>query len=206
MLHELHITVERPKGVVGIERAWAEACEMTGSKPLLIRLQPQGTVQMMNAQAADIDPDDLQTWISDRVGALPNEFKVVRIKAEVPLDKGIEVYDRPYYHECHVKVLSNTRQSQECARIAERMGWVVSSNLYLPRVAGMVKWYLTQRRYSMPALRASEEFLGAWYSISPNMPPAARMEMETVVSDTNPALDAGWAGTQTGRISCAEPI
>lgn len=189
MLHELHVTVEH-RAKPG---RWAEACEMTGSKPLLIQLQPPGSIQMMNAQVADIPPDDLDNWITDRVDALPNEFKVIRTKAEVPLDKGWMDYRQPCYHECHVKVLSDAWQAKHSAIVAERLGWVVSSNLYLLRVAGMQKWYLTQRRYNVSAFDAAKEFHEAWAAIAPNMPPAARMEMETVVSDSNPALDEGWA-------------
>lgn len=202
MLHELHVTVEN----TGDGSTWEEACEMTGSKPLLIELIPKGSVQMMNAQVADIDPDDLQTWIASRVAVLPNEYRIIRIKSEVPLDKGIDTYHLPCYHECHVKVLSDGWQEQHCTLLAQRLGWIASKNLYLPITAGMRKWYLTQRRYGIDALSAAKEFHEAWAQIAPNMPPAARMEMETVVSDTNPALDAGWAGTKTGRMSCAAPI
>src|SRR5687767_1246125 len=105
MLYELHVTVERPEGVVGIDRVWANACKMTGSKPLLIELRPSGSVQMMNAQVTECSEYDVENWITARVAMLPNEFKVVRIKAEVPLDKGFALYPEPCYHECHVKML-----------------------------------------------------------------------------------------------------
>lgn len=192
MLYELHVTVERPEGVVGIDRAWAEACDTTGSKPLLIELQPQGGVQMMNAQVTECDPAALESWVAKRVSVLPIEFDVVRIKAEVPLDKGFAAYPEPCYHECHVKMLCDPERAEQYWRIAASFGWVVSRNLYLPGVAGKEKWYLTQRRYDTPALQAAREFHDAWAKIQPNMPPAARMEMETVISDSNPDLDAGW--------------
>jgi hypothetical protein len=194
MLYELHITAEQV-GPVGA-LFWQQRCEMTGSKPLLIELHgtPNPNVQMMNATTTECDPDQVGRWTVERCAAV-KRFKIQRVKLEVPLDKGFVVYPSVAYHECHVKALVRPEDVVSFRNEATRNGWVVSRNLFFEELGGYEKWYLTQRRYDMPALRAGNEFCYEWAELQPRLAgvATARMEMESVVSDSNPELDEGWA-------------
>ncbi len=195
MLYELHVTVDGP---CSKRRTWQQTCEATGSKPLLIELHgtPSANVQMMNAQTIECDPMYVMGgWVSERKAAVSDAFRVVRSKLEVPLDKGFVAYPNALYHECHVKALVKPGDVDVFIGQAKLSGWVISRNLFFANLAGYEKWYLTQRRYDMHALQAANEFCDAWADLRPRLAgvAAARMEMESVIGDTNPDLDAGWS-------------
>jgi hypothetical protein len=193
MLYELHMTLaDDALGGAG----WQDFCNLRGIKPLKIELHGGGAhpVQIMTAQTTECDPGDAMSWAGiQREKFINHGWGIQRVKLEVPLDYGIGVYDDPVYHEVHVKLLSEPDMAPRYVERAVAYGWVASRNLWYTEVAGLEKWYLTLRAYDVPALKAADKFAQAWEDIRPFMPPAARMEKETVIFDSNPDLDAGWA-------------
>jgi hypothetical protein len=75
---------------------------------------------------------------------------------------------------------------------AQEQGWVASRNMMYPAHDGMEKWYFTQRCYGLDYLTASSVFRDAFARLGGSAW-FVRMESETVIEDTNEALDDGWA-------------
>lgn len=196
MLYELHLTA--PEGV-SVE-SWSTACEAIRAKPLNIELtgwmMTGRREQLMSAGTYECDTKHglpLAQQTADATAKLLGSAPMDRVKLEIPLDKGIGVYDEPEYHECHVKLLLPPNDVERALEEALARGWVVSRNLLYTDINGLEKWYLTKRVYGNGALSAGSFFCDEWERTHGVLGPLARMEMETVVFDSNPTLDAGWA-------------
>jgi len=190
MIYELHITTEP---TVDIER-WVALCGGLKIKPLHIALATgEHPSQVMMAATHEGDDASAARWaitLSDAIVA--SGFPIVRSKLEIPLDKGVL---RPpgAYSEAHVKLLLHPETAKRLPVVAKDTGMHVSRNLLQPDVAGLGKWYLTLRYYGTSANAAASVFADAYGAVSRHLP-GVRMEMEKVLSDSNPGLDAGWAG------------
>lgn len=197
MLYELHLTAPEDVSV----ESWSTACEAIRAKPLQIELTgwiSGRRTQLMSAGTYECDTHHglpLAQQTEQAVAKLLGSKPMSRMKLEIPLDKGIGVYAESdvQYHECHAKLLLRSDNVEGILEEALARGWVVSRNLLYTNVDGLEKWYLTKRAYDMPALQAAHAFNVAWECTRQVVGPFARMEMETVVFDSNPELDKGWA-------------
>lgn len=197
MLYELHLTAPEDVSV----ESWSTACETIRAKPLQIELKGPVAgrqIQLMSAGTYECDVHHglpLAQQTEQAMSALLGSAPMSRMKLEIPLDKGIGVYAESdvEYHECHVKLLLRPDYVQRSLEEALASEWVVSRNILYTSVDGLEKWYLTKRAYAIDALSAAHGFSSAWNQLRPFVGFFARMEMETVVFDSNPELDKGWA-------------
>lgn len=196
MLYELHITVQEQER----NDEWQDFCTREGIKPLLIELvhpEVANNLQLMFAARHEGTDDTAAEWHYDLTQTVQFEgFTIDRSKLEVPLD-----YAAPYrtwsYHETHVKALLTKDEEDFTIPTARELGWAVSRNLYKRDDAGLSKWYFTKRDYDYDFRTAANEFTRHFTNLSDTLLPApdgvVRMEMETVLHDSNPELDRGWA-------------
>lgn len=188
MLYELHITTAPD---VDVQR-WVALCRALGIKPLLIELaEGEHRRQVMMAARHEGDDHSAERWREDMAAAFTAAgFPIVRQKLEVPLDKATGY--APIYHEAHVKMLLCRDEVNALPRIAAHAGMHASRNALVVEVGGLEKWYLTSRAYGINIHAAADRFGEAFRAVHECLP-GVRMEMETVLADTNPLLDEGWA-------------
>lgn len=196
MLYELHLTVKEKDRT----EDWKKLCQAEGIKPLLIELvrpEVEDKLQLMFAATHEGTDDTAAEWhydLTQEVAAAG--FTVIRSKLEVPLD-----YSAPYhtwaYHEAHVKALLFEDEAVWMIPTARELGWVVSKNNFKESDAGLEKWYFTVRDYRHAFRTAAGEFGRLYSNLTDSLIPASdglvRMEMETVLHDSNQELDDGWA-------------
>lgn len=191
MIYELHITVADHDRIDD----WVTLCDRLEIKPLFIELvggTPTNDRQLMFAAVFEGDEGAMCEWHAGiMTEVLLENFNVVRDKLEVPLDKSSEL--EPEYHETHVKCLVTPEQASRNLVAAEQAGWVASRNILRPEDDGLEKWYFTKRDYTGTFLDAGNAFRQNFAAISPMFRGTVRMEMETVIADTNAELDKGWA-------------
>lgn len=186
MLYELHLTTTPDADV----EKWSALCSALGIKPLVIELdRGDHPRQVMMAATHSGDDRSVDNWRDTLVVAFASAgFPIVRQKLEVPLDKA-GVYTKFAYHETHVKMLLSPYISDSRVRVA---GWHTSRNALQTNVDGRSKWYLTRRAYGVDIHAAADDFHQEFGEIVGSLP-NVRMEMETVLYDSNPSLDDGWA-------------
>ncbi len=190
MLYELHVTTAPDADVTG----WSALCRALGIKPLVIELAG-GDHQRQVMMAAQHAGDDAsaRAWRCDIIDAFRVAgFPVVRVKLEVPLDKAAGYADAALYHEAHIKLLLDADGARALPGVAIHAGMHASANALQRGDGGLSKWYLTSRVYGCDIRAAADQFGEAFLRVHECMP-GVRMEMETVLVDTNPLLDAGWA-------------
>lgn len=190
MLFELHLTVADHDRL----DEWIEHCEAFDAKPLFIELvgSPKLEPQLMFAATFEGTEPDAQLWaLLHTQAALEAGFKVVRQKLEVPLDKSAD-FEAPNYHEAHIKALLTPEEVELDIPGVVDSGWVVSRNSLFKEYDGREKWYFTKRAYNCDYIQAGREFAEAYDSLTRDIWGTVRMEMETVIEDTNPDLDEGW--------------
>lgn len=189
MLYELHITTAPDSDVT----RWTAVCAALGIKPLVIELdEGEHTRQVMMAARFEGTSSEAVLWrrrLEDAFRAAG--FILARVKMEVPLDKAAD-FERPCYHEMHVKILCDEGLAHRLPAIAKATGLHLSRNALVPLDHGLGKWYLTARSYRVSYLEAGRVFGERLQALQHHIP-SIRMEMETVISDTNPSLDDGWA-------------
>lgn len=192
MLYELHITVDHNRGPS--LRRWKELCHGLEAKPLDIRLTGgQNPRQVMFAIVHEGDDSSARLWQTALTCKVQdNGFHILRTKLEVPLDKSAP-YHRPAYHEAHVKSLIPDDQVSYIVGTATDLGWIASWNALFPKDAGLQKWYFTWRDYSQSFLAAGRDMSAAFAQMTDFNWHTVRMEKETVIYDSNPGLDEGWA-------------
>lgn len=212
MLYELHITVD-PNSHLG---DWQQFCTSRGYKPLLIDLhnraglvQPEHPTQMMFAAIFEGTDAEAKQWSAATTGLVSSEFRIIREKLEVPLDKSGSYEDSAYF-EMHAKALIDP----ECigGNLRDSDDWLASRNMLFTHDQGFEKWYFTKRIYPdtdgfhmRVAWDSLYDGFGAYnwrnaalilnkaYTSLPEVVGGlVRMEMETVLHDTNPELDKGW--------------
>ena len=208
MLYELHITVDPASDL----DKWKLFCHVYGLKPLLIELYDDENAekiehpqQMMFAGVFEGTHEDAIRWRETTAERVSEDFTIVRDKLEVPLDKS-QPFTSPAYFEMHVKALIDPACIGGNLREAAHLDWRASRNLLVKNDRGYEKWYFTKRFY--PDKRGLSERFSWWpfewrnaatyfhtqyadcYNILGGV---CRMEMEAVISDSNPDLDAGWA-------------
>jgi hypothetical protein len=196
MIYELHLTVDHNHPDFTLDR-WKQFCDRFGAKPLDIRLAaevpPRAQRQVMFALVREGDDSGAWRWMHGfEHDAQRSGFKVLRSKLEVPLDKSAP-YHSPEYHETHIKSLIPAQEVDVLVPQLCDMGWVASYNALFPRDAGLEKWYFTQRAYGVSFTQAGREFAESYAALTEINWHTVRMEKETVIEDTNPSLDEGWA-------------
>jgi hypothetical protein len=196
MMYELHITVDHE--APGFYLAdWIGFCNRHAIKPLDIRLDSSHAKRPRQVMFAVVAEHGGPTsfayvWRNEwEAAVLSSGFKILRSKVEVPLDKsaGIEAV----YHECHVKALIPADAVPAVVDEARDIGWLASWNNLFPDDAGLEKWYFTLRNKHDDFKRAGHGFAQAYGHIASFNWHTVRMEKETVIYDSNPALDEGWA-------------
>lgn len=193
MLYELHLTVSPGTDI----DAWSQWCTAHDAKPLEIHLAGSRNsahpIQKMFAATMSGTDDEAAEWAGGlQWDAEAFGFDVIRSKLEVPLDKAAE-YTDPAYHEAHIKSLIAPHMVGDVLKNAESLGWISSTNALYPSTDGHEKWYFTQRAYDCSYLDAADAFRSAFNTLPRSGFHAVRMESETVVIDSNEALDDGWA-------------
>lgn len=193
MIYELHITVDHNDPDFYLE-SWVAACEQWDAKPLDIRLaEGKHTRQVMFAIVHQGDDMTAHDWVYRMLRKVHDAgFVILRQKLEVPLDKSAS-YLRPPYHEAHIKCLIPADESAHAVDRLCNAGWVASYNDLFRDDAGMEKWYFTWRAYGVDFKWAARAFADQFADLSDVCWHAVRMESETVLQDTNPDLDEGWA-------------
>jgi hypothetical protein len=209
MLYELHITVNPHSNL----SHWQRWCSTRGYKPLLIDLlevgegeQPlEDPRQMMFAVTFEGTHEEAVQWREATASLVSDEFQIIRDKLEVPLDKSLPFHS-PAYYETHVKALVDPECIGGNLRDAASFGWAASRNALFENDHGYEKWYYTKRFY--PDKRGLPErdqwwpynfrnaaiyFHREYADVSGVLGGTMRMEMEAVISDSNPDLDKGWA-------------
>lgn len=193
MIYELHLTVDHkhPDFSPG---DWIEFCRNNNAKPLDIRLASgKHTRQVMFAAVHQGDEGSMRRWKGGLTGAVCQAgFSVLRSKLEVPLDKSAP-YEIPVYHEAHIKSLIPKNEVENVVESLLEQYWIASWNHFFPRDAGLEKWYFTWRAYGVPFIQAGREFAEAYAALTEVNWHTVRMECETVIEDSNEALDEGWA-------------
>lgn len=191
MLYELHLTTKPETD----DFEWQDVCQEIGVKPLRIDLaggNPRNPVQLMTASTHEGDDGSAYAWRHGLIAELGfRGHSVIRAKLEVPLDKS-EPYEHPAYHEAHVKALIPKEHLHRFLNAGERLGWMMSVNMFYPVEMNLAKVYFTARAYDTDYRAAAAVFQSRFSRLSFDMPFAVRMEMETVVMDNNPELDEGW--------------
>lgn len=203
MLYELHLTTKPETD----PSEWEEVCEDLGVKPLHIELaggNPRNPRQLMTASTHEGHDGSAYAWRHNLIAELSfRGFSVIRAKLEVPLDKSA-LYDKPVYHEAHVKALVPLHKVNAAIQRGNLTGWIMSRNLLFPEVDGLAKVYFTRRIYRASYHEAGRRFSDSFGSLARSVPWSVRMEMETVVVDNNPALDKGWASVGQGvELTCS---
>jgi hypothetical protein len=197
MIYELHITVDHTKPDFSLDR-WQQFCAEGGIKALDIRLdefQAKNPRQVMFAAVTEIDgpSSGAYLWRNSWESLVRSEgFDILRSKCEVPLDKSAE-FTEPVYHECHVKSLIPADVSGIAVDTIHEEGWLASWNELRPNDDGLEKWYFTLRSYGTRYKDAQREFIDAYAQMAGHHFHTVRMESETVIYDSNPSLDEGWA-------------
>lgn len=191
MLYELHLTTESTVDL----NAWLTFCGSWDIKPLQIQLEGDEPYadQIMFAAVHSGDDDSAKAWVAEiSEDMVECGFPVIRTKLEVPLDKS-SPYKEPVYHEAHVKSLINSNLVDNVVKFARGHGWIASRNGLYRELDGHEKWYFTKRAYGTHYLDAGTEFKKAFADLPSFGWHTVRMEMETVIADSNEELDAGWA-------------
>lgn len=193
MIFELHLTVDHDHPDFDLDD-WCALCEHHGAKPLDIRLaHGRHDRQVMFAAVHEGSNRSAGFWkagLSAEVEA--GGFVILRSKLEVPLDKSAP-YTSPVYHECHIKSLLPADERDEIVGKLTDAGWLASWNDLFPRDTGREKWYFTLRSYSTDFIQAGRDFAEAYAALAEINWFTVRMESETVIQDSNPDLDEGWA-------------
>lgn len=188
MLYELHLTTT-PDADVG---RWSALCHGLGIKPLVIELAA-GTHprQVMMAATHEGDDPSAAGWRDGLWSAFEAAgFSIVRVKLEAPLDKASGRDSE--YHEAHVKMLLTDDEARLLPEVAADAEMHISRNILAPNAFGRGKWYMTARSYGGTRYDAAERFAQAYAVVAARLL-GVRMEMETVLADSNPGLDEGWA-------------
>lgn len=191
MLYELHLTTENTVDV----DSWVDFCRDLNIKPLEIELEGDEAYpdQVMMAAVHNGDDESAWDWAAGIAGEMVNNgFPVIREKMEVPLDKSAP-YTDPVYHETHIKSLIPGHHVQDIVKFSRAFGWVASRNGLYRNEAGLEKWYFTMRDYHNDYLTAGGNFRQLFAALPEFCWHTVRMEMETVIADSNEELDAGWA-------------
>lgn len=193
MLYELHLTTDNSVNIYD----WIDFCNEQKIKPLHIELKGDESYddQVMFAAVHEGDDESASKWAETLDAHMYcSGFEVIRAKLEVPLDKS-SPYESPVYHEAHVKSLIHSDLVDNVVKFARTHGWIASRNGLYRELDGHEKWYFTRRAYGIPYYKAGTAFKKAFADL-PNFGwHTVRMEMETVITDSNEELDAGWATT-----------
>lgn len=185
MLYEVHVTVASRD-----TDRWIQVCGQLSIKPLLIQLSA-GDYRHQLMCAAVHDGDDLSAarYVDELTRQILSAgYIILRVKLERPLSD-IDDDAQLAYAECHIK-LRVDESLEPTILAAAGLGLHLSRSL-LGVTRPMAKWYLTQRTYGIPASAAAIIFQQAFTAVI-QLIPAAKMETEAVVYDTNPAIDRGW--------------
>lgn len=187
MLYESHVTVLDPYDT------WFDLCRSLAIKPLHIELDSgEHPLQRMCAVVHDGSLDRAKAITAGIEAAARGACcQVIRTKLETPLDKASD-HLHYVYHEAHIKMLLHPDEAAKLPALADLAKLHLSRNLLLADVDGFEKWYLTARSYDGDFRLAAKRFAAAFATITKFLP-GVRMEMESVLSDTAPELDKGWA-------------
>ena len=193
MIFELHITVDHndPDFDLG---EWQRLCRAIDAKPLDIRLyDADNDRQVMFAAVHEGNDEAAEAWWAWLREEVENSgFKILREKLEVPLDKSGR-YGEPPYFETHIKTLIPKDDVPLAVAALSDMGWMCSYNDLFTTDEGREKWYFTWRTYGGHFTDAGREFAAAFAGLREFAWFTVRMESETVIYDSNPDLDKGWA-------------
>lgn len=189
MQYELHMTTAPD---VDVDH-WSALCAWLRTKPLLIRLATgESPRQVMMTGRHDGDDQSAATWRGNLHAAFGAAgFPIIREKMEIPLDKSGD-YPAAYY-EAHIKMLLAEPEARALPDLADAVGLHLSTNELARTVDGREKWYLTARAYGVDLDDAAAGFGEKLAHVTSLGWHGVRMEMEAVLADSNPALDAGWA-------------
>lgn len=193
MIYELHITVDHDHPDFDLD-LWSHICALMSAKPLDIRLaEGLHDRQVMFAAVHEGDDASMRDWKARLTQCVvANGFSILRTKVEVPLDKSAP-YTHPVYHEAHIKSLIPADEVPRIVASLTNAGWIASWNDLFTEDAGLQKWYFTWRAYGVPFIQAGREFAESFAYLTEVNWHTVRMESETVIEDSNPALDEGWA-------------